>query len=1141
MGNKSGKGDAGASEGQQVGSRAGANKLPVTSADFFVRQVGHHGLPEGVRSLAYCPVQGLIAVGTDTGVIKVFGKPGVEATFINPGFKSAATFLLFSHTGSTLIVVYANTLIRLFDIKKQRTRAELKPGWTGAMVSATHLCPAEASAPFLYLGTDEGSLHVLNLMKMEFSDYFISGEQFGIETDDDDNDNEIIGIATNPEDMGEILVAHEFGGIALWNISKRRCEKRYICPKEVLRGTASDSGNRRGSFHGIQVPSLASIAWHPNGHQFVAGYVNGVVVVYDASHKGSGKVQPIHFDEISMPKRLTSVLWATDMRAKNGPGHLVVCGGHETCGVTILSRNTMHKKSLSANDWVCGDVALPMTEDGPVLSSLMPTWDSSPIMKLLLTYPPKCDPSEMPNGASHHPSGYIALAGDPQDGIHPRLYIQALPSQLNDTFAQWPPIACDPPEPTPELLHFPSPLRRSMVIVMKDCGLCPNPVLEAIKRASPPPKYASNEPHWEHPVRGGAYESGQSGRRSLVASGHVDGTLCLWAAAAPTDGVSVELEEEGVVNSSLDLLYEFEPRLLCEAEGYKSPLRPAITALELHLPARVLCVGTESGDILICAVKPPSAAVSANGQTEVQTRVGSAVFLMNCIQDVHTSRIVGLSLHAETGLLAVVDSSGKGSILDVDNGKLINISIPQPPGLTFGKNSNRNDGPIRAVETANLPDENGLFVPVVLLGMANGYVAICHLRDGSPSILISGADHSDPVTQILVIDEKGLAPLPTKASKRYRKISADVSPDENPDSKLPATKEESGAGDSLASQGEGDEGDGGNEKRVIHRAKTSTGATEPLLATLQKPEHHRAHSDIAGGAASKASSAQAPRARRFGVIVAGHDIRVYQLVAGNADSRLRTVKAKSLAEAELDGTTVASGACVVLGNETGEVKSARVLLCVDNMNNATVLSLPRLKVIVQERLPTVSVSDYLRHVAVVDSGDVFLVTELSVIHRMALASLPTLGIGKEPTLTVEPLDGSLAMSTASKVAANKSKSKKSVFGNMFGSKNVDLNKIFATTSTEARQEASVSELLGSIPDHLGEPPSNISATKSAENQISGTKDIMAQNMRKLEERGEKLADIQEATSKMMLNAMRFEEESRQIRRQAEKDAECTIS
>ena len=57
-----------------------------------------------------------------------------------------------------------------------------------------------------------------------------------------------------------------------------------------------------------------------------------------------------HFDEISMPKRLTSVLWATDMRAKNGPGHLVVCGGHETCGVTILSRNTMHKKSLSANE-----------------------------------------------------------------------------------------------------------------------------------------------------------------------------------------------------------------------------------------------------------------------------------------------------------------------------------------------------------------------------------------------------------------------------------------------------------------------------------------------------------------------------------------------------------------------------------------------------------------------------------------------------------------------------------------------------------------------------------------------------------------------------------------------------------------------
>ena len=60
-------------------------------------------------------------------------------------------------------------------------------------------------------------------------------------------------------------------------------------------------------------------------------------------------------------------------------------------------------------------------------------------------------------------------------------------------------------------------------------------------------------------------------------------------------------------------------------------------------------------------------------------------------------------------------------------------------------------------------------------------------------------------------------------------------------------------------------------------------------------------------------------------------------------------------------------------------------------------------------------------------------------------------------------------------------------------------------------------------------------------ELAGVGNVMNENMRKLEERGEQLNNLQEATSKMMLNAMRFEEESRRIRKQAEKDSECTIS
>ena len=47
-----------------------------------------------------------------------------------------------------------------------------------------------------------------------------------------------------------------------------------------------------------------------------------------------------------MPTRLTSVQWLADMKGAKGPGHLIVSGGHETCGVTILYRNPLYKNHM---------------------------------------------------------------------------------------------------------------------------------------------------------------------------------------------------------------------------------------------------------------------------------------------------------------------------------------------------------------------------------------------------------------------------------------------------------------------------------------------------------------------------------------------------------------------------------------------------------------------------------------------------------------------------------------------------------------------------------------------------------------------------------------------------------------------------
>jgi WD40 repeat protein len=1169
MGNKNQKGQGGTNQQYNNNNKTDRTNLKVVPTDFFVRQVGHHGLPHGTRSIAYSANQQLLAVGTDIGLVKVYGSySGVEATFVDPGCKSAVTSLLFSHTGSTLIVIHANTAIRLFDLRKQCKRGEVQPGWTGDMISAVHLCPAEAKAPYLYVGTDDGTLHVLHLLKMEFTEYKISAEDFDVRTNDDDNYDEIVAIESNPQDFNEVLVAHEFNGVSLWNISKRQRLKKYVVPKEILsRGCRVSAMSDRGSFGGLQRPAISSISWHPFGNKhFVVGFANGFLAIFDAGHKSSGKVQKLHYEDISMPTRLTSVEWVADMKGEKGPGHFVVSGGHETSGVTILYRNPLHKKSQHLAEWVVGDVAMPMTADGPVNSLLLPTWDSSPVMKLLVTYPKGLSPAEIKGKqqpgfqalgiGSHHPSSYILLSGDPQDGIHPRVYIQALPSRIADLHANWPPIACDPPEPTPQIMHFPSPLRRSMVVLVKDCGLCPEEVIQAIRAAKPNPDYPQS---WKYPISGGNC-SNSSKRRSLVATGHVDGTLCLWAASPPTDGISVDLEEDGVINTPLDLLYEFEPSLLCQSGGYKAPQRPALTCMELHLPSRLLCLGTECGDVIICAVRPRPISWGVNDSKKPKGNnsksTGSAVFLLHCLQNIHTSRIVGISLHAESGLLAIADSSGKCTILDVESGNLHDVDVPSRDNLVFGENSHRNNGPVRSIATANVPlyDHNMVvkLVPCVIFGMADSTIAVCNLQNGAPVVVFDSSGCEDPITNMLIIDQNGLAPKPMKSFKRYSNVFKDESTTDtknegetNSEEKQKDDYDEQTNNVETINQAQQEENENGisqdndaNNDKILNKSNDSNKEGDDNNDLPIKKENIK-----------KEKSIQSQR--RFVVAVAGHEVfvvalKIHDLGEGEgsiASDSKRFVKVKPLAHAGLDGTTVSSAAAVVLGNsDTKNMNSTRCLICVDNMNRASILALPRLQMVSQETLPTVGMTDYLRHVSIMDCGDIFLVTELSVLHRLAVTSIPTLGYGQGPNLLREKQQ----LTTKQKVQKSNKPKKSTVFSMFGGGKaEINLNEIFSTSIKDSNQKKNMASLLGSLneleEDDDGNNNSSSGNNKKIEGELAGVGNVMNKNMRKLEERGEQLNDLQEATSKMMLNAMRFEEESRRIRKQAEKDAECVIS
>ncbi len=1014
----------------------------------------------------------------------------------------------FNRSGSKLLCFSANTMFQIYDTYSFKKIGGLSPGWTrGASIACVHV-PHDTDHPYAYVGLDTGDIVVVDYHISECTGYRISAGALGV-MDDNQDDDIMVFIESNPADLNRVLIGFEHAGIILWDLGKRRVLKRYLLPPELSEMALGGD------------PLLACAAWHQSGQQFVTGFSSGHIVIFDAAHKGSGKIQSLCMVPLENPKSVSHVHWASSPLGEQGPGALVVGGGNDMHGVTVLWQKGGHAHKGS---WNVGHVD-PM--EGPVCSMVLPTWDSSPVMQLLLTYPPGQGPYA--NVEDSHASGYIMLGGDPQDGVHPRLYVQPLPGNTPSSSSPgstsmahmpWPPMACDPPEPTPQALHFPSPLRRTAVKVIIDCGVCPNDVIDAIRNSSPPPPHPDG---WSWPIAGGHSPSrSPSGAQHLMATGHIDGTVCIWACGPP--GPNQLSKYEIGLTSSLEPVYEFEPRLLCEGAGHSPPNRPAITAMHLCLQSRILSIGCESGDVLVCSVRPRGRASASTG-TEY---TGSAVYLLHCMQGVHAARITHVALMTHVGKLAVADNNGVVSILDLSTGSHQLVAIP-----VVARKAGSRVGPIRSLLAANVPCEPVLGaadgdchpLPVLFTGLSDGAIVLCDMRTGDPLCMMLPPKGSvEPLNFLVVINAQGVPPIDPVTVKFSEK--------------------EKDGGDDVDNKGEG------ASSATAVKAETDCGDGQDLGVS-----DDRAAPDAADTAEAMAKQISNPAGKSAGVIgrrfllaVAGPEVRIYQMKL----PPLKSMLAKGMvpmnigirAQTMLSSPPVTIAVASVFGRKCPKPQEYPSLVSIDNMNQLSALSLPFLEQVYQADITAFEDIEYPRCMSIMASGDVALVTELSAIHRFSVPAVSLLGNAQRPSMfksersrnqsgeNAGELGGSgkgVRSGTSHHKKSKKKKARSSVFGLFGGShKPVDLSKIF-TNATLRAQAASENQrrelgLSGDAMDGGEDKPE--STTASLASGVSATKNIMNQNMNKLSERGEKLDQLKDHTNKMMLSAMRFEEQVR---------------
>jgi len=219
---------------------------------FTLLKTGIHGFPFKPTAVAFDPVQRVLAIGNRNGSVRLLGRPGLDITFQHNS-RSAVIQLIWLVSSGQLISACCDDTIYLWDVRK--SEVELLQSLRFNRERLTYIFTALKSR-WLYVGTDKGNVHIMNLETFSLSGYSISWNK-AIDMMQKTHPGPVTHVSENPADPSKLLIGFETGTLCLWDLSNKKGEHRY-------------SLNKR----------FTSVCWHWEGRQFVCSCTDGSLVTW---------------------------------------------------------------------------------------------------------------------------------------------------------------------------------------------------------------------------------------------------------------------------------------------------------------------------------------------------------------------------------------------------------------------------------------------------------------------------------------------------------------------------------------------------------------------------------------------------------------------------------------------------------------------------------------------------------------------------------------------------------------------------------------------------------------------------------------------------------------------------------------------
>uniref|UniRef100_A0A2K6MGM6 Syntaxin binding protein 5L n=1 Tax=Rhinopithecus bieti TaxID=61621 RepID=A0A2K6MGM6_RHIBE len=259
---------SGSSSGSNSGGGAGSGSLPpagtagvlreeiqetLTSEYFQICKTVRHGFPHQPTALAFDPVQKILAIGTRTGAIRILGRPGVDC-YCQHESGAAVLQLQFLINEGALVSASSDDTLHLWNLRQKRPAILHSLKFNRERITYCHL-PFQSK--WLYVGTERGNTHIVNIESFILSGYVIMWNK-AIELSTKTHPGPVVHLSDSPRDEGKLLIGYENGTVVFWDLKSKRAELRVYYDE-----------------------AIHSIDWHHEGKQFMCSHSDGSLTLWN--------------------------------------------------------------------------------------------------------------------------------------------------------------------------------------------------------------------------------------------------------------------------------------------------------------------------------------------------------------------------------------------------------------------------------------------------------------------------------------------------------------------------------------------------------------------------------------------------------------------------------------------------------------------------------------------------------------------------------------------------------------------------------------------------------------------------------------------------------------------------------------------